>query len=79
LAVFHKYCYVLNNVTTVFVVETVLSSQFAWVSVFNPSNLSLKHAYIKLPEIKHCTCVFQYVQIRAIIYSTSVYWNLPIW
>ena len=56
-----------------FVVETVLSSQSAWVSVFNSSNLSLKHTYIKLPEIKHCTCVFRYVQIRPIIYSTSVY------
>ena len=38
-----------------FVVENILSSQFAWVSVFSSGNLSLKHTYIKLPEIKHCT------------------------
>jgi len=34
-----------------FVVETILSSQFAWVSVFSSSNLSLKHAYINFSKL----------------------------
>ena len=37
-----------------FVVETILPSQFAWVSVFSSSNLSLKRCLCKLLEIKHC-------------------------
>jgi len=61
-----------------FVVETILFSQFAWVSVFSSSNLSLKLAYINFPKLSIVRCVSRYVQIRAIIYSTAVYLNLPI-
>ena len=52
-----------------FVVETILSSQFAWVSVFSSSNLSLKHAYVKFPKLSIVRFVFGYAQIRAIIYN----------
>ena len=40
-----------------FVVETILSSQFAWVSVFSSSNLSLKHAYINFSKLSIACCV----------------------
>jgi len=62
-----------------FVVETILFSQFTWVSVFSSSNLSIKLAYTNFPKLSTVRCVSRYVQIRAIIYSTPVYWNLPIW
>ena len=54
-------------------VETILSSQFAWVSVFSSSYLSLKHAYMNFPKLGTVRCASQYVQIRAIIYSIAVY------
>ena len=44
------------------VVETILSSQFAWVSVFSSSNLSLKHAYINFPKLSIVCCVSRYVE-----------------
>ena len=56
-----------------FVVETILSSQFAWVSVFSSSNLSLKHAYVNFSKLSTACCVSRYVQLRAIIYSIAVY------
>jgi len=56
-----------------FVVENILSSQFAWVSVFSSSNPSLKHAYMKFPKLSIACCVSRYVQLRAIIYSIAVY------
>ena len=56
-----------------FVVETILSSQFAWVSVFSSNNLSLKHAYMNFPKLSIVRCVSRYVCIRAIIYSIAVY------
>jgi len=62
-----------------FVVENILSSQFPWFSVFSSSNLSLKYAYINSSKLSIAFCVSRYVQLRAIIYSIAVYWNLPIW
>jgi len=56
-----------------FVVETILSSQFAWVSVFSSSNLSLRRAYMNFPKLSIVFCVSQYVRIRAIVYSIAVY------
>ena len=50
-----------------YVVETILSSQFAWASVFSSSNLSLKHAYINFSKLSIACCVSPYVQLRAII------------
>jgi len=41
LADVHSYYYILNNVVKIFVVETILSCQVAWVSVFSSSNLLL--------------------------------------
>jgi len=55
-----------------FVVETILSSQFPWVSVFSSSNLSLKHAYINFSRLSIACCVSRYVQLRAIIYRIPV-------
>ena len=72
MAVVHRYCYLLNDVITMFVVENILSSQFAWVSVYSSSNLSLKHAYINFPKLSILRCVFRYVQIRAIIQSVQL-------
>ena len=40
-----------------FVVETILFSQFAWVSVFSSSNLSVKHAYMAFPKLSIVCCV----------------------
>jgi len=40
-----------------FLVESILSSQFAWVSVFSSSNLSLKHAYMNFPKLSIVCCV----------------------
>jgi len=62
-----------------FMVETILSSQFTWVSVFSSSNLSLKHAYMNFPKLSIVFCASRYLGIRAITYSIAVYWNLPIW
>jgi len=56
-----------------FVVETILSSKFVWVSVFSYSNLSLKHAYINCSKLNIACCVSRYVQLRAILYSLAVY------
>jgi len=46
-----------------FVAETVLSSQFAWVSVFSSGNLSLKHVYMNFPKLSIICCVSRYVRI----------------
>ena len=54
-------------------VETILSSQFAWVSVFSSRNLSLKHAYINFTKLSIACRVSRYVQLEAIIYSVAVY------
>ena len=62
-----------------FVVETILSSQFAWVSVFSSSNLSLKRAYMNFPksEIKPfmlcmlcmlCVCCVCCVYVVYVVY-----------
>jgi len=59
-----------------FVVETILSSQFAWVSVFSSSNLSLKHAYINYSKLSIASCVSWYVHLRAIMYAIAVYFVL---
>ena len=56
-----------------FVVETILSSQFAWVSVFSSGNLSLKHAYMNFPKLSIVCCLSRYILIRAIIHSIAVY------
>jgi len=40
-----------------FVVESILSSQFAWVSIFSSSNRSLKLAYMNLPKLSIVCCV----------------------
>jgi len=40
-----------------FVVETILSSQFAWVSVFSYSNLSLKYVDMNSPKLSTIYCV----------------------
>ena len=73
MAVVHRYYYLLNNAITMFVVETILSSQYAWVSVFSSSNLSLKHAYMNFPKLNIVCCVSWYVRIRAIVYYMAVY------
>ena len=62
LTIVHRYYYLLNNVITMFVVESILSSQFAWVNVFSYSNLSLKHAYMNFPKLSIVCCVSRYVQ-----------------
>jgi len=46
-----------------FVVENILSPQFAWVSVFSSSNLSLKHDYVNFPKLSVVCCVSRYVRI----------------
>ena len=73
MAVVRRYYYLLNNAITMFVVETILSSQYAWVSVFSSSNLSLKRAYMNFPKLNIVCCVSRYVRIRAIIYYMAVY------
>ena len=57
MTVVHRYYYLLNNVVTVFVAKTILSSQFAWVSVFSSSNLSLKHVYVNFLKLSIVCCV----------------------
>ena len=57
MAIVHRYYYLLNNVITMFVVETILSSQFASVSVFSSSKLSLKHSYINFSKLNTARCV----------------------
>jgi len=56
-----------------FVVKTILSFQFAWVSVFSSSNVSLKHAYINFSKLSIVCCISWYVQLKAIICSVAVY------
>ena len=59
-----------------FVVETILSSQFARINVFISSNLTLKHAYINLSKFSIVCCISRSVQLRDIIYSyTFIYIN----
>ena len=55
-----------------FVAKTILSSQFAWVSVFSSSNLSLKHVYMNVPKLSIVCCVSVCTE-RAIVYSIAVY------
>ena len=57
----------LNNVVTVFVVETILFSQFAWVSFFSSSNLPLKHVYMNLPKLSIVCCVSRYVRKEPVL------------
>jgi len=45
-----------------FVIEIILSSQFAWFSVISSSNLSLKHVYMNFPKLNIVCCVFRYVR-----------------
>ena len=73
MTVVHRYYYLLNNAITMSVVEYILSSQSAWVSVFNSSNLSLKHAYMNFPKLSIVCCISRYVRIRAILCSIAVY------
>ena len=63
-----------------FVVETILPFQFAWVSVFSSSSvssslvLSLKHAYINFSKLSIACCVSRYAQLKDMYrgYSSGV-------
>ena len=59
-------------------VETTLSSKFAWVSVFSSGNLSLKHVDMNFPKLSIVCCVSgmyeksHYIFYRNLLKSTDL-------